>query len=394
MNREPRSLALLGAVNPVIVDQSGADSAHALAAFDHIVAQPRQSGEPRTGRAAGSISGRPRVARFRLAAGGGVAALTSALVIIIVISGSTATPAFAGWTTRPTAPASGQIAGAVRACRALVPVVVVDTRGPYTAAVFGNRDGGVACVTGQSMSFTASFGAATSSHDRVAANDIQSFVATGSDSNGHAFVLMAGRVGSAVTSVTIHRSNRTDVVASVKDGWYLAWWPARVRATNGTVGTTHGRHTITLPALATQAPISCAGRHDSGCAAVQGGSGGSGLFSGPPTISGAVSRPFGATLLFVVYNARRVQLCLHQGTAPQPPEASTPPATNCVQAQLLTKRPGSYPVQRNLLQVFRDSVWVVHLPSRIPRHGALTADVTAFGFTGWGSNSGGFTVTW
>ena len=131
----------------------------------------------------------------------------------------------------------------------------------------------------------------------VAAGQVQTFVLTGSDSKGKGFVLLAGRVGAGVTGVTIHRSNGGDVVASVKDGWYLAWWPARGRAISATVTTTHGSRTIHLPPVATQTSVSCGGPPNTGCGAVGGsGSGGSAL-GGPPLIQGLVQKPFGSVLL-------------------------------------------------------------------------------------------------
>ena len=49
----------------------------------------------------------------------------------------------------------------------------------------------------------------------------------------------------------------------------------------------------------------------------------------------------------------------------------------------------SWPVQRNLLQLFGDSVWIVKLPrrivSRIDRRDAFHADATAFGLPRWGA---------
>ena len=143
--------------------------------------------------------------------------------MVVVISGSTASPAFAGWSATPTAPSPGQIAASLRACNSLVPVVIVDTRGPYTAAVFSGRAGGVACLEGPFGSSAGGMAGLSASRHPVAAGQVQTFVLTGSDSKGNGFVLLAGRVGAGVTGVTIHRRNGPNVIASVKDGWYLAW---------------------------------------------------------------------------------------------------------------------------------------------------------------------------
>ena len=102
MNREPHSLALLRAANPVTADRVSADSPQAKTAFERIVADgvSRSITPPR--RQTGS--GRLVVPRFQLAAGSCAALLAAFIVVFVVISGSTASPAFAGWSATPTAP--------------------------------------------------------------------------------------------------------------------------------------------------------------------------------------------------------------------------------------------------------------------------------------------------
>ena len=118
-------------------------------------------------------------------------------------------------------------------------------------------------------------------------------------------MLLAGRLGSSVRSVVIHRSNHIDFIASVKGGWYLAWWPSRAHATIATVTTSSGAHDIALPSLATSGPAPCGGPAG-GCAALQAGSNGSAGVPGPPLIGGPVAKPFAGTLLLNVDNASRV----------------------------------------------------------------------------------------
>jgi hypothetical protein len=96
-------------------------------------------------------------------------------------------------------------------------------------------------------------------------------------------------------------------------------------------------------------------------------------------------------VLLLVYNATRVQLCWRAGP---PVELRRMPATGCTHARLLTRLPRSYPVQRNLLDLFHDSVWETRLPPGAGSHGERTAYVTAFGYRHFPSRFGEFTVTW
>jgi hypothetical protein len=391
MKHSPRSLALLRDANPVSVDPRAVHSPRAAAVFEQIVAEPRHpQGRLRRRRTASRPAG-GRGARARLAVGGaGISALVAA-IIVAAISGSAAVPAFAGWSARPTPALPGQITDATRRCGLTAPVLV-EARGPYTAAVFASRSGGSACVEGPSVSFVGSIGGVQAPDNPIKTDQIQTAVATASDSKGHAFMLLAGRVGSAVRSIVIHRSNHIDVVASIKNGWYLAWWPARAHATDATVTTRSGVHDIALPSLATSSPGSCGGRPRTGCAALQAGSSGSAGLPGPPLISGPLAKPFDGTLLLAVHNALRVLACFHppnNATAARQPNGPTGP---CTHATRLTQLPSSYPVQKNLLEVFPNSVWKVKLPTGTDNHGALVVLVVAFGTPSFGQIRNEITV--
>lgn len=110
MTSERRSLALLRSANPVTVDLAAAGSPHARDLFEQIVAQPRDR-RGSGGRRLGGLR-----LRSRLAFGGAGIAAAAVAVIVAVFSGSAATPAFAGWTARPTAAARQQITSVTRAC--------------------------------------------------------------------------------------------------------------------------------------------------------------------------------------------------------------------------------------------------------------------------------------
>lgn len=385
MSRDPGALELLRAANPVGVDPSDAWSPQSRALLRRILAEPRA---PRGRRRL--LPGRsPQGLRTRLALGGvGITALVAA-VVAVLISGSAAGPAFAGWRAQPAVASPVQIRAAVRSCGLHAPVVLTEQRGPYTAVVFADRHGGSACVQGASMSFVGGIGGASapSGPGQVLIGGV-----SGSDSSGHAFVLLAGRVGAAVRSIVIHRSDHVDVTASISHGWFIAWWPASARATGASVTTSSGVHRLALPAGATSAPPSCPRSAGTGCGAVASfgeSSGSAGETPGPPLIDGPVAKPFHHLLLLSVDGASKVLVCRYPPsglTAALQPHGPTGP---CTQATKVTRLPPHYPVQKNLLQVmFPSSIWKVRLTP-----GARRFVVIAYGRPGWGQIRNGFTLS-
>lgn len=394
MKHEPRSLALLREANPVSVEPAAVRSAQARAVFEQIVTGPRVSKARRWGsrsipRFAGALG-----LHGRLAVGGVGIGAVAAAAIVAVLSGSAAAPALAGWTARPAVALTQQITAATRRC-GLADPVLVEARGPYTAAVFASRSGGTACVVGPSMSFVGSVGGVKAPDNRFRPNQIGIAVATGADTEGHAFILLAGRVGSAVRSVVIHRRNHIDVIASIKDGWYLAWWPASTHATNATVKTTNGAHNVALPTLA-KMTSSCGGlihtgtghgqRLSGGCASAGTGSNGPGSAGvpGPPLIGQPLARPFDRTLIFNVWNASRVLVCFNPPSNLAAALQQHGPTGPCTHAALLARLPPRYPVQKNVLELFPKGVWETTLPASKRGQGGLVFLVVALGTSRYG----------
>jgi hypothetical protein len=64
----------------------------------------------------------------------------------------------------------------------------------------------------------------------------------------------------------------------------------------------------------------------------------------------------------------------------------------CTRAALLTRLPPSYPVQKNLLELFPNSVWKVKLPTDTADHGAFAFLVVALGRPGQGQIRSEITV--
>jgi hypothetical protein len=158
-----------------------------------------------------------------------------------ILLGSSAAPAFAGWTARPTTPLPGQLAAAQQRCNtASGTPVLTDTRGPYTASIYAD---GSTCVDGNGIEISGGGGATSS----IPAGTIELNGAGESDSDGHALTMVDGSIGAGVTSVTITRSDGSSVQATVKNGWYLAWWPGTERAVTAQVTSASGTSSQTFP---------------------------------------------------------------------------------------------------------------------------------------------------
>ncbi len=200
-----------------------------------------------------SLPSRPVLGALGLS---GAAAAAGAAILL----GSTAAPAFAGWTASPTAPLPGQLAAAEQHCgtRAGTPVLT-DARGPYTASIYTS---GATCVQGNGITISSSGGGGGKSS--IPAGKIELGGAGESDSDGHALTMVDGPTGPSVTSVTIARSDGTSVKATVKNGWYLAWWPGTERAVTAHVTSARATKTQTFPTGPDHRSPACpAGAHSS-----------------------------------------------------------------------------------------------------------------------------------
>jgi hypothetical protein len=234
-----------------------------------------------------AIDYHPRRRRIRKLPAIGALGLSGAAATIaaIVTLGSSAAPAFAGWQPTPTTPAPGQLAQAVQACgQDLGSPVLTDSRGPYTASIYADSTTGDVCLSGNGISMSSSSTSAAAAS--VAAGQIQAGGGGMRDSAGNALTLVDGRIGAGVTAVTIERSDGSSVQATVAGGWYLAWWPGTISATNAEVTTASGTNTVALPSTPVlPAPACPSGSH---CAAGYSyGSGGAG--GGGPSSAGQSS---------------------------------------------------------------------------------------------------------
>jgi hypothetical protein len=229
-----------------------------------------------------AVDYRPRARRIAILpvlGAAGLAGVAVAMALIFTL-GSSPPPAsaFAGWSPTPTPARPGQAAVAIARCRLGRPVLI-DTRGPFTAAVYAKPKAQSAgstvtsvppqsslkpavgsCFYGPNFSSAATSGSALA---RVHSGQIQVAAQTVSGGSENATVL-DGRVGAGVTGVGIRLSDSRTVTATVSHGWYLAWWPGTPHATAAEI-TTRGRtQAFALPAVAQGGAGSCSG----GCASI------------------------------------------------------------------------------------------------------------------------------
>lgn len=216
---------------------------------------------------------RHRVRRLPAFGAVGVGGLAAAAGVIVAL-GSGAAPAFAGWQAKPSRPAAGQLAQAAQACgQGLGSPILTDSRGPYTAAIYAQANTSALCLSGAGVSM-ASRTTTANPKGSIAPDGVQFAGGGMRDSAGDALTVADGQVGSAVTGVTIQLSDGTAVQATVSNGWYLAWWPGNVTATQAQVTTASGTNTLTYPAApALNCPTSAS------CSAGYGFGGGKGVSS-------------------------------------------------------------------------------------------------------------------
>jgi hypothetical protein len=190
-----------------------------------------------------------------------------------------ASPAFAGWSATPTAPAQGQLQQALQACQSRAPVnglplVLSDTRGPFTFAIYADSASSTICTTGPN--FQSAQGSSSSQPVTVPADQLQLTQDRGTNAQDDTYAFADGRAGSDVTGATLNLSDGTQVQATVQNGWFVAWWPGDASVTSATLTTSSGTSTQTFPAFASgpSCPSGAACSFSSGGTA--GGAGGPG----------------------------------------------------------------------------------------------------------------------
>jgi hypothetical protein len=226
-----------------LLDRAALISSEASARLRAVDYQPRSR----------RLASRPVLGALGLS---GAAAAAGAAFLL----GSSATPAFAGWRASPTAPLPGELAAAAQHCAAGAGTPVLsDTRGPYTASIYTD---GTTCLHGNGITINSS--SAGGGKPSIPAGTIELRGAGEADSAGHALTMVDGSIGAGVTGVTITRSDGTSVQATVKNGWYLAWWPGTQRAVTADVTSASGTSKQSFPTAPNQPSPPCPANADCG----------------------------------------------------------------------------------------------------------------------------------
>jgi hypothetical protein len=168
-------------------------------------------------------------------------AVIAAVIAVILTVGGTPNPAFAGWTPAPKVLTSSQLSTVAHsvlahwASKCSGPggsIVLADVRGRYTFALWvTNATAPVSLATICLNGVPDGSGATGSSS--IAADRVRGGLTEYGTISNQAGVVspyeftMVGRVGIDVRSVSVLLSTGTKVKATVANGWYLVWWPAK-----------------------------------------------------------------------------------------------------------------------------------------------------------------------
>jgi hypothetical protein len=208
--------------------------------------------------------------------GSGVAAIATAAGIAVSTIGPGVQSAFASWSPTPTTPASGQVTSAEATCSTAVGVLAnhplpvseapgpfanvgwqptaEDVRGLFTLVSYEGTAGSTtdvaACLSGGS---SWSVGpqvlmAETDPASSLSASGVANEAATWNIASGDTVAL--GQVGSAVTGVTLSLSDGTQLVTTVGNGYFTAWWPSNATMLSADVTTAQGTTNEAIPASA------------------------------------------------------------------------------------------------------------------------------------------------
>ena len=215
-----------------------------------------------------------------------VGAAAAGTALVVALGG--AAPAYAGWSAAPTAASSSPSSQADQSCLGALSdqpaggelgsgpwqPLLTDVRGPFTVALYLNDSAYMGCFTSSSFtqvtqvssegdtlngvlkvsgsgsgSGSPSQGLSTVTVGGTTSGDLQNVVQSHLSTADGPYTLVDGRVASGVTGVTLVLDNGQDVVATVADGWLLAWWPSDAAATSSQVTNASGTASETLVSL-------------------------------------------------------------------------------------------------------------------------------------------------
>jgi hypothetical protein len=192
----------------------------------------------------------PRTRRMRppVAIGGGLAMAAGVLAAVLSLTGG-ARDAFAGWTPQPTAATRAQLAAAEDYCTKNVPdpglpLKLIDTRGPFTFVVYSDDSSNDFCTTGPS--FSNASGWSTSPPVTVPAGKLFLWAEHTTTDSGPAYTFVIARAGDGVSAANVTLDDGTEVTATVRNSWAVAWWPGSHQLTSAQLTTASGTQTQTF----------------------------------------------------------------------------------------------------------------------------------------------------
>ncbi|MGL5853506.1 MAG: hypothetical protein ACRCZD_22205 [Phycicoccus sp.] len=247
-------------LDPAPAELDPEQSARAQATLATVLASPRHDSD------AGFVPVRAthrRRIRRAVALGGVAAAATTGIVAVQLVGGGES--AYAGWTATPKTPTAEQQAAAAAKCRqknvesaeagaryraaseeaagsSEIPlpdvltwinrsqVALAEQRGPWSLVVLSGTGFEALCLDGgpDADEDSKAGGARIYSGEAEPLDPRRIEFAGGGISDGPGgenIVHEYGRVGSDVERITIRTTNRGDVVATVANGYFAAWWP-------------------------------------------------------------------------------------------------------------------------------------------------------------------------
>ncbi len=162
---------------------------------------------------------------------------------------SGAAPAGAAWSAVPRPLAAPDAEELARTCSARLPAgttpggtstpvtpVLAERRGTSSAVLMGGADNAGVCLQGRN--FWAAGRTEAPPLKAGQALDVQEN--GGNVTEGDAARYVYGRAGSAVTAVSVDTSDGRRVTATVKDGFFFAWWPSGADPTTVTAADATG----------------------------------------------------------------------------------------------------------------------------------------------------------
>ncbi|HEV2360790.1 MAG TPA: hypothetical protein VGS21_03720 [Acidimicrobiales bacterium] len=219
---------------------------------------------------------RPRrsfVSARRIAAAGGVVGVAAATTAGVLLS--SATPAFAGWSSAPAKATAAQLAASDSICLPLFGAlpgtswasVSSDVRGPFTLVVYEDTEQDYAtCLSGgfllaqaaiisgpaagETLSAAANFGPQPTFVRNTQTPGPGGLETLTDDQyktlSNENYSLVDAQVASDVSTVTLNLSDGTSVDTTVGGGWLVAWWPGDTAAVSASVTTPSGTTTVSL----------------------------------------------------------------------------------------------------------------------------------------------------